>query len=173
MWDQWKHLETWPKLGLYIVLWARRPNNRTPEAHILHTSKSSSNGHVDNNCWGNSGNIFRKSLKTGVFTYFGAQNDMKNEPPEVCTPLHLQRAYKAILLWNQWKRFVKMTDDQNFNLFWGQPLPKNWTNEVLISNISKCSSSQLGIQLQCESSVNFLKKKSKTWSLTCFRAQNY
>ena len=59
---------------------------------------------------------------------------------------------------NQWKRFEKMTKDQNSDLFGGPKWLEDQASETHMQHASKSSSNHLRIQVQCESSGIFFSK---------------
>ena len=85
------------------------------------------------------GIFFRKWPKTRIFTYFGVQSGPKIGP---LRPIfqYLQWACEAIMMWNQWKLFEKVTKVQNFDILWGPKWPKNWAFEAHIVHISESCS---------------------------------
>ena len=67
-------------------------------------------------------------------------------------------ASEAILMWNLWKLFEKVTKVQNFHLLWDPKWPKNWAFEAHIVHISESSSNEHIMQDWCESRGNILTK---------------
>ena len=85
---------------------------------------------------------------------------------------YLEWACEAILLWNQCKRFEKVTKHQKFFLLWDPKWPRNWAFDAHILHISESSSNAHTKKDWCESRPNFSTKYSKTWILTNLEAPN-
>ena len=113
MWNQWKIFE---KI-FWVPKWHR---NWASAADIQHTSKSSSNWHINQDWCETSGKFMRKLLKTRIFIYFGAQNGKKIGP---LRPIFSTRL--KVLAMSMWSNIdVKPVktfweSDLNFDLLWG------------------------------------------------------
>ena len=96
-------------------------------------------------------NFLQKWPKTGIFTYFGAENGPKIEPLRPIVYTHLKvvtMTCETVPMWNHLKLFEKMTKDHNFRPIWG---PKIWALEAHIVHISRSSSNEHIKQDWCES----------------------
>ena len=73
---------------------------------------------------------------------------------------YLQWACEAILIWNQWKLFEKVTKVQNFDLLWDSKWPQNMGLWGLSFTCLQNSSNELTTCIQAlrESSENFSRK---------------
>ena len=66
------------------------------------------------------------------------------------------------MMWSQWKIFEKMTEDLNYDLFWGPKWPGNWASEANIQHTSKSSSNWHEHQDWWATNGKFVKKWPKT-----------
>ena len=71
----------------FLLIWG--PKNWASEAHILHTYKSTWNGHVKQYCCETSENFLRKWPNTRNLSYFGAQNGPEIGPLRGTYFIHL------------------------------------------------------------------------------------
>ena len=76
------------------------------------------------------------------------------------------------MMWNQRKIFQKMTEDLNYDPFWGSNWPRNWASEADIQHTSKSSNNWQVNQDWCETSGKFLRKWPKTGIFTYFGTQS-
>ena len=140
----------------FDLLWGPKwPYNWATEAHFPHTSKTTCNECVKQYGCETIANVWRQWPVTGILTYCWSQHGPKIEPmrpiihkpPEVAT----MSMWKKILMWNQWKRFEKMTKDRSFGPILG-------SFEAHIVYISESGSSKHIKQDWCESRGIFLPK---------------
>ena len=62
------------------------------------------------------------------------------------------------MMWNKWKIFEKMTEDLNYDKFWGPKWPENWASEANIQHTSKSNANWHVNQDWYETSGEFLWK---------------
>ena len=67
-------LENYQRPEFWLIWWPNVAKNWASEAHILHTFKSTWNGHVKQYCCETSENFLRKWPNTRNISYFGARN---------------------------------------------------------------------------------------------------
>ena len=100
-------------------------HNSTPNTHVKQ-ERCETNGMSWENDWRPElwWKIFEKMNKDRTFYCFGVQSGPKNWTSEAyilhTSKKYLQWACEAILMWNQWKPFEKVTKHQNFELFGAQ-----------------------------------------------------
>ena len=91
MWNQWKIFEKMTKDLNHVLFWGPKwPGNWASEADVRHTTKSSSNWHVNQDWCQTSGKCLRKWKNTGIFTYFGARSGPKIGPLRPTFSTHLK-----------------------------------------------------------------------------------
>ena len=151
----------------YDLFWGPKwSGNLASETDIQHTSKSSSNWHVDQDWCETSGISFEKMTKDRIFDLFWSPKC----PPKIG---HLRTIFSIplkVLAMSMWsnadvkpaKRFEKITEDRNLDLLWGPKLLQNW------SHASKSRYNERVKQYWCETSGNFLRKWPKTGILDLF-----
>ena len=135
-----KYLRKWLKSWIMFYLGAQTlPENRASGANIQHTSKCSSNWHVNPDWCETSGKCLKKLPKSGILTYFWAPKFL---PRRLIFSTHLkvlatswgpcsthrwkysQWTCEATLMWNQWKLLRKWPNSRILTFFGVQNGPE-------------------------------------------------